>query len=127
MAVLNEAVVDVQSPERAGAALLKADAAYRLGSAACSLGLGHVALLADALGLAWRRVAHGVAPAGASWSSGTVAQSAARGVAAPDATALERAGEALRAMLLKVAVGVAQPDSSAAVQALGLAIGDIAR
>ena len=119
MAALNEAVADTWSPERASGALLKADAAYRLGSAAWALGLGHVALLADALGLAWRRVAHAVAPAGASASS-----AATQGFAAPDAATLERAGEALRAMLLKVAVGVAQPDSGAAVQALGRAIGE---
>jgi hypothetical protein len=101
---------------------LKADAAYRLGSAAWALGLGHVALLADALGLGWRRIAHAAAPARASSSS-----AGAGGLAAPDGTTLEHAAEALRAMLLKVAAGVAQPDSSAAVQALARAIGEIAR
>jgi len=110
---LNEASAAAHAPERAGGALLKADAAYRLGSAAWALGLGHVALLADALGLGWRRAAHAAAPASA----------AAHAVAAPDAVALERAGEALRAMLLKVAAGVAQPDSTAAVQALAHALG----
>ncbi|HTH59884.1 MAG TPA: hypothetical protein VL689_06965 [Paraburkholderia sp.] len=116
MATLNDAVADAPSPERASGALLKADAAYRLGSSAWALGLGHVALLADALGLAWRRAAHAAVPRGASAS--------AQGIAAPDALTLERSGEALRAMLLKVAVGVAQPDSTAAVQALVRAIGD---
>lgn len=123
MTALNEAVVDAQSPERASGALLKADAAYRLGAAAWALGLGHVALLSDALGLAWRRVAHAAAPAGGASSSAAVQEFAA----APDAATLDRAGEALRAMLLKVAVGVAQPDSTAAVQALGRAIGDTVR
>jgi hypothetical protein len=118
MTALNEAAGDALAPERASRALLKADAAYRLGSAACALGLGHVALLADALGLGWRRVAHAAAPGVAAGHDGP---------AAPDAVELERAGEALRAMLLKVAVGVAQPDSTPAVQALGQAIGDTAR
>lgn len=122
MTALNEAVADAHSPERASGALLKADAAYRLGSAAWALGLGHVALLADALGLGWRRVAHAAAPGGAVSSS-----AATVGLAAPDAATLEHAGEALRAMLLKVAVGVAQPDSAAALQALARAIGDAAR
>ncbi len=39
----------------AKSALHAADASHRLGAAACALGLGHVALLADTLGLAWRR------------------------------------------------------------------------
>ena len=118
MSALNEAVADAHAPERASRALLKADAAYRLGSAAWALGLGHVALLADALGLGWRRVAHAAAASAAARSDGPPP---------PDAAALERAGEALRATLLKVAVGVAQPDSTAAVHALGRAIGDAAR
>jgi hypothetical protein len=122
MTLLNEPGADKPSPERASGALLKADAAYRLGSAAWALGLGHVALLADALGLGWRRVAHAAAPVGASSSSARAAS-----LAAPHGAALEHAAEALRAMLLKVAAGVAQPDSSAAVQALGRAIGESAR
>jgi hypothetical protein len=65
------------------------------------LGLGHVALLADALGLAWRRRAH----AGVS----TPAVRAHVIVEAPAASALEQAAEALRAMLHKVAAGVAPP------------------
>ncbi|MCA3869468.1 MAG: hypothetical protein IOC34_27495, partial [Burkholderia sp.] len=44
----------------AGAAWHASGAAYRVGTAACALGLGHAALLADTLGLAWRRAAHGV-------------------------------------------------------------------
>ncbi len=43
----------------AGAAWRASAAAYRVGTAACALGLGHAALLADTLGLAWRRAAHG--------------------------------------------------------------------
>jgi len=115
MTTLNQAASAAGSPEHAGGALLKADAAYRLGAAACALGLGHVALLADALGLGWRRVAHAASPAAAPRGS----------VAVPDAATLERASEALRAMLLKVAAGVAQPDSTAAVRSLGEAIGDM--
>ncbi|WP_233800134.1 hypothetical protein [Paraburkholderia sp. HP33-1] len=88
-------------PEKAdpSEALQAGDAAYRLGSAACALGLGHVALLADALGLAWRRRAHaGVA---------TPAVRAHVIVGAPPADTLEQAAEALRATLHKVAAGVA--------------------
>ncbi|KAB0643688.1 hypothetical protein, partial [Burkholderia diffusa] len=44
----------------AGAAWRASAAAYRVGTAACALGLGHAALLADTLGLAWRRAAHGM-------------------------------------------------------------------
>ncbi|WP_174928789.1 hypothetical protein, partial [Burkholderia anthina] len=44
----------------AGAAWRASAAAYRVGTAACALGLGHAALLADTLGLAWRRASHGV-------------------------------------------------------------------
>ncbi|APA85661.1 hypothetical protein BJG93_09865 [Paraburkholderia sprentiae WSM5005] len=88
-------------PEKAdpSEALQAGDAAYRLGSAACALGLGHVALLADALGLAWRRRAHaGVA---------TPAVRAHVIVGAPPADTLEQAAEALRATLHQVAAGVA--------------------
>ncbi|WP_237666523.1 hypothetical protein, partial [Burkholderia sp. KCJ3K979] len=41
-----------------GAAWHASAAAYRVGTAACALGLGHAALLADTLGLAWRRAQH---------------------------------------------------------------------
>ncbi|TDV34744.1 hypothetical protein C7405_107143 [Paraburkholderia caballeronis] len=119
MAALNETPGEAGTPERASAALLKADAAYRLGANAWALGLGHVALLADALGLAWRRVAHAAAGAASSAS----ASAAAPAFVEPDAASLEHAGEALRATLLKVAAGVAQPDVTAAVDALGRAIG----
>ena len=85
-----------------------AQAAYRLGAAAQALGLGHVALLADALGLAWRRCAY-----------------AARAASAPSAPAqrsIEQASEALRAMLLRVAAGVAPPDSAVPLALLTQAI-----
>ena len=95
-------------------ALQAGDAAYRLGAAACALGLGHVALLADALGLAWRRRAH----AGVS----TPAVRAHVIVSAPDAQALEQGAEALRAMLHKIAAGVAPPAAGPALAALTLAI-----
>ncbi|MCC8391823.1 hypothetical protein LJ656_04410 [Paraburkholderia sp. MMS20-SJTR3] len=88
-------------PEKAdpSEALQAGDAAYRLGAAACALGLGHVALLADALGLAWRRRAHaGVA---------TPAVRAHVIVGAPPAATLEQAAEVLRATLHQVAAGVA--------------------
>lgn len=84
------------------------DAAYRLGAAAWALGLGHVALLSDALGLAWRRRAHAL-------EAGAAAK-------APDPAVVEQAAEALRAMLLRVAAGVAPPDSSAPLVALTQAI-----
>jgi|GEM_PF-440531 len=98
-------------------ALQAGDAAYRLGSAACALGLGHVALLADALGLAWRRRAH----AGVS----TPAVRAHVIVGAPAADMLEQAAEALRATLHKIAAGVAPAGGSltqAALTALTRAI-----
>ncbi|MBC8750377.1 hypothetical protein OKW43_003432 [Paraburkholderia sp. WC7.3g] len=100
-------------PEKAdpSEALQAGDAAYRLGSAACALGLGHVALLADALGLAWRRRAHaGVA---------TPAVRAHVIVGAPPADTLEQAAEALRATLHKVAAGVAPVRGSLTQAALG--------
>jgi hypothetical protein len=99
-------------PEKAdpSEALQAGDAAYRLGAAACALGLGHVALVADALGLAWRRRAHtGVS---------TPAVRSHVIVGAPAASALEQAAEALRAMLHKVAAGVAPAGSAAALAAL---------
>ncbi|MEX3983404.1 hypothetical protein AB4Y45_30985 [Paraburkholderia sp. EG287A] len=102
------------SPEPADA-LVAAEAAYRIGAAAWALGLGHVGQLADALGLAWRRTAH----------AATLAALEARGapsVQAPGAEAIEHASEALRAMLHKVAAGIAQPDATPAVRALGAAI-----
>lgn len=90
------------------AALLAADAAYRLGTSAWAAGLAHVGMLADALGLAWQRAAHAAA-----WPSA---------IPAPDPAALASASETLRAMLYKVAAGVAQPDACSAVDALGRAL-----
>jgi hypothetical protein len=103
-------------PEKAdpGEALQASDAAFRLGAAACALGLGHVALLADALGLAWRRRAH----AGVS----TPAVRAHVVVEAPNARALEQGAEALRAMLHTIAAGVAPPAGGPALAALTRAI-----
>ncbi|PMS15888.1 hypothetical protein C0Z18_25790 [Trinickia dabaoshanensis] len=83
-------------------------AAYGLGAAAQALGLGHVALLADALGLAWRRHAYAA-------RIGSVQ-------AAPARRPMEQAGEALRAMLLRVAAGFAQPDSAVPLALLVQAI-----
>jgi hypothetical protein len=80
------------------------DAAYRLGAAASAIGLGHVALLSDALGLALRRR-----------DAGTIDS-------APDGTLITHSAKALGAMLLRVAAGVAPPDSSAPLAALTLAI-----
>jgi hypothetical protein len=85
----------------ASAALQAGDAAYRLGAAACAVGLGGVATLADSLGLAWRRLAHaaaGSAPAIASHSQ-----------------VLENGAEALRRMLHQIAAGVAPADPAAAL------------
>ena len=85
-----------------------AQAAYRLGAAAQAIGLGHVALLADALGLAWRRSAYAVRTESPH--------------AAPARPSIEQAGEALRAMLLRVAAGVAPPDSAVPLALLTQAI-----
>ncbi|OXJ19253.1 hypothetical protein [Burkholderia sp. AU6039] len=89
----------------AGAAWHASGAAYRVGTAACALGLGHAALLADTLGLAWRRAAHGVP------------------LADGGLDAHGRASDMLRAALLKIAAGVAPPDLTAASGALGAALG----
>jgi hypothetical protein len=105
----------------AAEALLAADAAYRLGAAAWALGLGHVGLLADALGLAWRRTAYATAPSGL-----LEPPLAANATSAPDAATIERASESLRAMLHKIAAGIAQPDATSAVRALGASIAGVA-
>ncbi|MBB2997705.1 hypothetical protein FHX57_000018 [Paraburkholderia tropica] len=97
--------------------LLAAEAAYRIGAAAWALGLGHVALLADALGLAWRRAAHATSTPAARDAYG-----ASTANPAPSVEAIEYANESLRAMLHKVAAGVAQPDATPTVRALGAAI-----
>ncbi|MCA8272040.1 hypothetical protein LGN17_05825 [Burkholderia sp. AU30280] len=89
----------------AGAAWHASGAAYRVGAAACALGLGHAALLADTLGLAWRRAAHGVP------------------LADGGLDAHGHASDMLRAALLKIAAGVAPPDLTAASGALGAALG----
>ncbi|HIH2712461.1 TPA: hypothetical protein ACYLIN_004130, partial [Burkholderia cenocepacia] len=68
-------------------------------------GLGHAALLADTLGLAWRRAAHGVP------------------LADGGLDAHRHASDMLRAALLKIAAGVAPPDLTAASAALGTALG----
>ncbi|MBR8317451.1 MULTISPECIES: hypothetical protein [Burkholderia cepacia complex] len=88
-----------------GAAWHASAAAYRVGTAACALGLGHAALLADTLGLAWRRAAHGVP------------------LADGGLDAHRHASDMLRAALLKIAAGVAPPDLTAASEALGAALG----
>jgi hypothetical protein len=104
------------NPQKAdpSAALQAGDAAYRLGAAASALGLGQIGLLADALGLAWRRRAH----AGVS----TPAVRAHVVVDAPGARTLEAAAEALRAMLHKVAAGVAPQSAPAVLASLTRAI-----
>ncbi len=90
----------------ASAAWRAAEAAYRVGAAACALGLGHASLLADTLGLAWRRAAHGARSDEASLA------------------AHRHASDMLRAALLKIAAGVAPPDLTAACAGLGAALGD---
>ncbi len=102
-ASMSELTLDARTVD-AGAALRAAQAAYRVGSAACALGLGHTALLADALGLAWRRRAH--------LGAGL----------APSPVACAQAAEALRAALHKIAAGMAPPDLSAARAALAHAL-----
>lgn len=112
ISALTEHARAADQPEKAdpSEALQAGDAAYRLGAAACALGLGHVALLADALGLAWRRRAH------AGVSTPAVREHVI--VGAPAASTLERTAEALRAMLHKVAAGVAPPAGGATLAAL---------
>lgn len=85
-----------------------ARAAFRVGASAQALGLGHVALLADALGLAWRRHAY-AARTGSPQS-------------APARRPIEQAVEALRAMLLRVAAGFAPADSAVPLALLTQAI-----
>jgi hypothetical protein len=116
ISVLTDYARAADNPQKAdpSAALQAGDAAYRLGAAASALGLGQVALLADALGLAWRRRAH----AGVS----TPAVRAHIVVEAPDARSLEAAAEALRAMLHKVAAGVAPQSATNVLAALTRAI-----
>ncbi|GLU30496.1 hypothetical protein Busp01_03380 [Trinickia caryophylli] len=80
------------------AARRASEAGYRLGAAACAVGFGHVAVLADALGLAWRL--------------GSYALDEGAPGRMPDAKAVEAGSEALRAMLLRVAAGVAPPESA---------------
>ncbi len=108
------------APPDPAAALVAAEAAYRIGAAAWALGLGHVGLLADALGLAWRCAAHAAVADGK--RVGATPAHGAKPAIGPDADAIDQANEALRAMLHKIAAGVAQPDASATVRALGAAI-----
>lgn len=116
ISALTEHARAADQPEKAdpSEALQAGDAAYRLGAAACALGLGHVALLADALGLAWRRRAHAAVS--------TPAVRAHVVVGAPAASTLEQAAEALRATLHKVAAGVAPAGGNVALTALTRAI-----
>lgn len=107
LAVSADAAFAAGSPD-AAAAEHAAQAVYRLGAAAQALGLGHVALLADALGLAWRRHAY-AARAGSPQS-------------APARRPIEEASEALRGMLLRVAAGFAPPDSAVPLALLTQAI-----
>jgi hypothetical protein len=90
------------------AAFRAAQAAYRLGALAWALGLGGLATLADAIGLGWRRIAHG-----------------ASGASAPAAVpprALNAAGEALRRLLHQIAAGIPPSDPAAALLDLASAI-----
>ncbi|MFC0400819.1 hypothetical protein [Paraburkholderia rhizosphaerae] len=116
IAALSEHARAADNPQRAdpSAALQAGDAAYRLGASASALGLGHVALLSDALGLAWRRRAHAAA---AKPDGRTLVR-----IDAPDAAALEHAALALRAMLHQIAAGIAPPQSGGALAALTRAI-----
>ncbi|MFM0051903.1 hypothetical protein [Caballeronia grimmiae] len=91
----------------ASSALHAADAAHRLGAAACALGLGHVALLADTLGLAWRRIAHQGDGAAAYGDAGAL-----------DAAIPERAAQTLRSMLHQAAAGIAPSEGRASIVAL---------
>jgi hypothetical protein len=117
IAALSEHARAADNPHKAdsSAALQAGDAAYRLGASASALGLGHVALLSDALGLAWRRRAHAAAamPEGRTQAY----------IDAPDAAVLEQAALALRAMLHQIAAGIAPPQGSAAGSTAGRTAG----
>jgi hypothetical protein len=122
IAALSEHARAADNPHKAdsSAALQAGDAAYRLGASASALGLGHVALLSDALGLAWRRRAHAAAamPEGRTQAH----------IDAPDAAVLEQAALALRAMLYQIAAGIAPPQgSSAGSTASGTALASLTR
>jgi hypothetical protein len=117
-----------------------ADAAYALGTAACAGGLGHIATLADALGVAWRLTGHaqtaaarigtqegikeGMQEAGQRTSHDRPSERAPQSALerAPSPTVIAAATESLRAMLLRVAAGVAPPASAAPLAALARAI-----
>ncbi len=116
IAALSDHARAAVQPEKTdpSAALQAGDAAYRLGASASALGLGHVGLLADALGVAWRRRAH----AGVT----TPAVRAHLVVDAPESHMLEQAAEALRAMLHKIAAGIPPGDGGAALADLTRAI-----
>ncbi|WP_246174062.1 hypothetical protein [Paraburkholderia hayleyella] len=101
------------APVHPSAAFQASVAAARLGAAAGVLGLGHIALLADALGLAWRMQAHEAA--GAFRRRGRLPSGASP---ADDVRVLGLALEKLHAMLHKVAAGVAPPEGGTAFAAL---------
>ena len=103
-ALTNYAAAAAADKPDASAALQAGDAAYQLGATACAVGLGGVATLADALGLAWRRVAHAAAGSAVCVST--------------NAHVLEDGAEALRRMLHQVAAGVAPADPSASLAGL---------
>jgi hypothetical protein len=90
------------------AAFRAAEAAYRLGAHAWALGLGSLAILADALGLGWRRIAHG--------ASGASPQTTV------SPKALYAASEALRRLLHQIAAGIPPSDPAAALYDLASAI-----
>ncbi|GAB7521248.1 hypothetical protein [Paraburkholderia sp. 2C] len=120
IAALSEHARAADNPHKAdsSAALQAGDAACRLGASASALGLGHVALLSDALGLAWRRRAHAAAamPEGRTQAH----------IEAPNAAVLEQAALALRAMLHQIAAGIAPPQWSTAGSAAGSTVGSTA-
>ncbi|WJF89600.1 hypothetical protein QS306_10840 [Paraburkholderia bonniea] len=100
------------APVLPSAAFQASVAATRLGNAASALGLGHIGLLADALGLAWRMQAHEAAGA-------TKRRSQLQpGVLVSETRVLGQALEKLHVMLHKVAAGVASPDGGTAFAAL---------
>ena len=107
LAVSTDAAFATSTPDTVAAGHA-AQSAYRLGAAAQAVGLGHIGLLADALGLAWRRHVY--------------AAQIGSPQCAPARRPIEQAGEALRAMLLRVAAGVAPPDSAVPLALLTQAI-----
>jgi hypothetical protein len=99
-AAIEQLVAPAGSSASAATASRIADAAAGLGAGAWAANLGRVALLADALGAAWRQVAKEYTEVPGAGGHGVIASE------------LEPAADALRRMLHQVAAGMAPSDPS---------------